>query len=184
MSAIFRYALVPSLAVVLLLGCGASPNPSLDAYRATLTQGTKFVDHVSEITAMFSNCPGDHFITYFGFSEKPVTWNTVTYFGGRYELTYQVDVKVNYTENRIERITNTPKFHLQEIDTIESLPDGRFQVAYRRKYGEFSTNDWSKVVAASGNFSAIGWNLTTNQPLDNFDAYVRASTSGTLKPRK
>ena len=53
---------------------------------------------------------GDHFITHFGFESGPRTWNTVVYFGGRYELALQVEVEINYSKNKVGKVVSSPTF--------------------------------------------------------------------------
>ena len=124
--------------------------------------------------ALFPGAPMDHFITHFGFSNEPVTWNTVVFFGGRYELTYQVDVEVNYKENRVSRFVSEPHFYLWEVASISYLPDGRVTASYTPGNHKFGEKEWNEFVAGKGDFSKIGFQINTNAPLPDFDAYVRA----------
>ncbi len=83
-----------AMAAVCLVGC--TKNPSYNDYIETTKRGVTAVPHVREITAIFTNSPKSHFIEQLGLragsKPKPAKWNTIVWFGGRYEFTYQVDV--------------------------------------------------------------------------------------------
>jgi hypothetical protein len=67
----------------------------------------------------------DHFITHFGSRGKTTNrWNTEVFFGGRYTLTMQVDVHVDYDKNQIE-VVGEPVFYLVEAESIDVFDDGR-----------------------------------------------------------
>ena len=140
-------------------------------HKQTVLDGLKSVPHVSEIITIFSNAPTDHFITHFAlYKDKPVKWNTVVYFGGRYILTYQVDVMVDYRKNKILKTINLPSINLSEISKVRDGGGGTYNSS-NEVY--FSEAEWGKIVKAHGDFSAAGIKLTTNAPIAGFDEYVR-----------
>jgi hypothetical protein len=148
-------------------------------YKDTVRDGIKFVPHVQEIKQMFPNAPTDHFITQYGFDKNvPVTWNTVVYFYGRYELDYQVDVIVDYKNNKISKVDGIPAFLLLEVATVaKPTPGGAVGSTYKstdQASHVFGEEQWDKIVAAKGDFSVIGIHLITNSPIPGFDDYVHA----------
>jgi hypothetical protein len=141
----------------------------MDDYKDTVRDGIKTVPHVQEIIKMFPNEPTDHFITQYGFDKHaPVQWNTVVYFYGRYEMDYQVDVIVDYKNNRISKIEGIPIFRLMEVapnhPVVGTFTSG--QTIYEK--------DWEKTIAAKGDFSVIGIHLITNSPVAGFDDFVHS----------
>ena len=158
------------LCCILMSGCG----PSKDSYVKTVKSGIKIIPHVDQITALFTNAPIDHLITEFGFDiKKPVVWNTIVYFDGRYVLTYQVDVRVDYKDDTVVGITSKPKFYLWEVTDVFDKTTDHVGAKYSRGGGEFGETEWNKVFAAKGDFSVIGIAINTNSPVPGFDEYVR-----------
>jgi hypothetical protein len=154
-------------------GCGQS----MEDYKATVRDGIKTVPHVQEIMKMFPNAPTDNFMGQEVYDKNVGIWNTVVYFYGRYELDYQVDVIVDYKNNRVTKMDGIPVFRLMEVATV-STPnsDGVVEATYNKSndipfIGE---KQWNKVVAAKGDFSVIGAHLITNSPIPGFDNYVHA----------
>ena len=140
-------------------------------HKQAVLDGLKSVPHVSEIITIFSNAPTDHFITDFSlYKDKPVKWNTEVFFGGRYIFTYQVDVMVNYGNNKILKTVSQPKFFLSELSSVRDGGGGSFDESGDAKFGE---TEWAKIVKAYGDFSAAGIKLNTNAPIAGFDEYVR-----------
>jgi hypothetical protein len=147
-------------------------SPSMNDYKNTVRDGIKTVPHVQEIKQMFPNAPTDHFITQYGFEkDKPVVWNTVVYFGGRYDFSYQVEVMVDYKKNRISKIVSKPKFVLWQVSRIYDASPQTIGAEYNGDY-KFEEADWGKVVAAKGDFSLIGIQIVTNSPVPRFEEYV------------
>ena len=145
----------------------------MEDYKATVRDGIKTVPHVQEIKQLFPNAPTDHFITNYGFDkDKPKKWNTEVFFAGRYEFTYQVDVIVDYNNNSIGKIVGVPHFFLAEVTVVSSNSPDTASGAYGADY-KFTENDWEKVVAAKGDFTTIGIQLSTNSPVPLFEHHVR-----------
>lgn len=169
----FRTWITIGLAVT-MPGC----SPSMSDYKKTIRVGIESVPHVQEITQMFPNAPADHFITHYGFVKNdPVTWNTVVYIHGRYQFGYQVDVVVDYKNNRIVKSVGVKHFYLWEVETLTSpISDDVIEATYNKTnyvplIGE---KQWNQIVAAKGDFSVIGVHLITNAPIPRFDDYVHA----------
>ena len=147
-------------------------------HKQTVLDGLKSVPHISEIKAIFSNAPTDHFITDFSlYKDKPVMWNTVVYFGGRYVFTYQVQVIVDYHKNKIVKTVSQPTFYLWELSSVSP---GGLENIDREGSARFGEIEWAKIVKAHGDFSAAGIKLKTNAPVDGFDESVR----GWREPRQ
>jgi len=114
----------------------------------------------------------DHFITHFGFPNKDTnTWHTCAYFGGRYEVSMDVQVKVDYANKRIV-LAGEPRFQIIEKTYVE-LRDGGQVASGVGNQMEFGIDEWEKVVAAKGDFSVIGFPLNP-EPTPDFDVFLRA----------
>src|SRR5437868_9288741 len=107
----FCHLILCGIVASMCWGC----SPSKRDYEAAVRDGIRKVPHVDEICRMFPNAPIDHFITQYGFDKSaPVMWNTEVFFGGRYMLTYQIYVSMDYSQNRIKETTSNPQFVLVE----------------------------------------------------------------------
>jgi len=147
----------------------------MNDYKDTVRDGIKTVPHVQEIMKIFPNAPTDNFIGQSSYDKNIGIWNTVVYFGGRYQFGYQVDVIVDYKHNRISKVAGIPQFYLWEVATLTPLnSDGVIEATYNKSndipfIGE---KQWNKIVAAKGDFSVVGIHLITNSPIPGFDDYV------------
>lgn len=169
----FRIGIAGCGFILLLVSCV----DRREQYEKTVKSGTENVPHVSELITLFPNGTIDHFLSSFGLDrDKPLIWNTEICFAGRYILTYQVDILVNYEDSRIKSVVGEPKFSL--LDISEVLDDG-FEIRIRKQH-VFDVTDWSRIVDAGGDFSAAGIKLITNTPVAGFEKYVR----GNLETRR
>ncbi len=155
-----------SIAIVLLT---ASCNRMSD-YKNTVRSGIATLPWPKQMEELFGE--GDHFITHYGFDSQPKQWNTEVFFWGRYEITLQVDVAIDYGKNAVTKSTTQPKFYVTEIARVEALPDDRV-TAYSGNGWELNETQWSKLVAAKGDWSVLGISLMTNVPVPGFEAYVK-----------
>ena len=161
---------------VFVLVAGCTMNPSQSDYLKTTEEGIKTVPHVQEIRQIFSNAPMSHFIEQLGLrigetKRRPAHWNTVVWFGGRYELTYQTLVVPDYGAHSVKQSQNLI-FVLSEVMKVTG--DGRgaeFDPAGARRFGE---EQWNKVVAAKGDFAVIGVHLKTNASVPGIEKYISA----------
>ncbi len=152
------------LATLFATGCGPRP----EQYQAIHQSARTALPIAVEMEQLFGTA--DHFITHFGSrSEASNLWNTVAFFGGRYELTMQVKIRVDYDKNQIE-VVGDPEFYLVEVRSIKVYDDGRTDGQYDRNF-RFTKEEWKTVSEHKGDFSVIGFELKT-EPVAGFDAYV------------
>ena len=161
--------------MVVINGC--SQVLTTDPHDQTVRHGVSVIPYTAEIETMFPGAEVDHFITYFGFSEKPVPWNSVAYWKDRYVFIFQVDVKVDYANNTIAGIVGTPRFRLWEIASVSIISSSSVDARMSNDY-DISESEWRKLVTSKGDFSAIGITLKTNSPVSGFPAYRRNSSKG------
>jgi hypothetical protein len=163
-----------ALALIALAGlvasCGPSANTQLSDYKATVLSGIKVLPWAKEMETLFGE--GDHFITHYNFSPGPKTWNTEIFFGGRYELTLQVDVEIDYKQRLVVRTVTSPRFYLREIDSIQIAPSGHVAGSYSNDW-TFDEVRWKKLVASGGDWSQIGISIKSNA-VPGFDQHVKA----------
>lgn len=138
-------------------------------YRATVASAHNTLPSAVEMEKLFGNV--DHFITHYGFDSEPKTWNSEVSFGGRYTLTMQVQVSINYESHTVTPI-DEPKFWLLEVDKIQKLPNGNYQASFNRQL-EFSLPEWHKLYESKGDLTVLGV-LPNATAVRMFDEYVAA----------
>jgi|ERR1041384_7378827 hypothetical protein len=159
-----NYALI--LLVLITISCDW-----LTAYKQTVRSGIATLPWPKQMEELYGE--GDHFITHYGFDTKPKHWNTEVFFGGRYVLTIQVYVVIDYAKNAVVKTTAPAKFYVKEVAQVETLPDGRVSTKYGSGW-ELDETQWNQLVTAKGDWSVLGISLKTNDPVSGFDAYVKA----------
>lgn len=107
----------------------------------------------------------DHFITHYGTSfAKTNTWNTEAFFGDRYVLTMQVEIRIDYSEKTFE-ILPDPVFFLNELADVDrdgSAVNGISERLSSEQFDALLRNDWD--------FESIGIAIN-HMPVPNFDIY-------------
>ena len=110
-----RFLILPCTTLI-LPGCAGRAN-----HESTVKSARTAIPAAVQMEEIFGEV--DHFITHYGFDAKPKPWNSEVHFGGRYVLTMQVDVTIDYTRNVITKVGN-PIFVLYEITKIEKDDNG------------------------------------------------------------
>jgi hypothetical protein len=159
--------------VLALLSCGTGTScdggDQMKNYIKTVKSGIDRLPWPKEMEALFGE--GDHFITHFGFDPGPKDWQTEVYFGGRYRLTLQVEIDIDYKTCLVKTNVSAPKFYLLEVESIV------------RKNGGIEANlsgqwildkvKWKRLVDSNGDWLAVGLPIRTNSPVPGFEDYVK-----------
>jgi hypothetical protein len=127
----------------------------MDEYTATIRSAATAIPVAAQMEALFHEI--DHFITHYGsgFENKPKMWNSEAFFGGRYILTMQVMVKVDYAHHRVIPV-GKPTFYLHEVKSVENVTEGQYAQSFGRTL-TFDTETWERLQEARGDFTAIGF---------------------------
>jgi hypothetical protein len=168
------YILALLLTIGILASCGRCKQDTMSDYIQTVKSGLDTLPWPKEMEALFGE--GDHFVTHYGFSPGPKKWNTEIFFGGRYTLTLQVDVDIDYKGHTIRSNVAPAKFYLWEVG---ALIRGARGVEGADIAGQwiFDEAKWKRLVQAKGDWSAIGIPVNTNSPIEGFDDYVKGCRS-------
>jgi hypothetical protein len=78
-------------------------------YKETVWSGIATRPWPTEMEALFGE--GDDFITEYGFSAEPRVWSAEIYFCGRYRLTMQVGLEVDYDNHIVTKHTSPPNLY-------------------------------------------------------------------------
>lgn len=160
--------LSPILLCPVLLSCQGVTGSD---YNKVHLDGLSKIASATEIESLLGD--SDHFITHFGFAgETSNLWNTEVYFGGRYSLTMQVNIVVDYKNGVVEKVLDEPKFYLFTYGRIEQRANGNMAADISGQH-IFGLADWERVYAADGDFSVIGLTLDRT-PIPEFSHYVNA----------
>ena len=146
------------------------PGVGMGDYDKAVRSGFAWFPQALEMEQLFGE--GDHFIS----SPGPTgtrDWNSVVYFGGRYTLTMQVEVKTDADFAKITDVVGKPLFVLTEARRIVKSPGGTMGADFSNDW-KFDIDDWKKVFDAKGDFGVIGIKMRKDEPLEGFDGYVKA----------
>ena len=146
-------------------------NDQMSDYIKTHQSGLKVLPWPLQMEALFGR--GDHFITHYDFSPGPKTWNTNIFFGGRYEITLQVDVDIDYANHAVKGAVSEPKFYIAEVESLELHPNGSYSAFYSNNW-VLNEGQWNKLVAAKGDWSVLGIPIKpSDPPIPGFDGYAK-----------
>ncbi|MDB5388371.1 MAG: hypothetical protein JWM11_4017 [Planctomycetaceae bacterium] len=126
------------------------------------------IEPAAQMNQLFEDCR--HYITYAGDDGHPL-FNTVAYFGGRYELTMQVPVDIHSRASGM--MVDEPKFYLNELRQITVEPSGQVGASFSRNFN-FGFAQWKEVYKTNGNWNAIGIDLNPS-PVEDFQKYAAAT---------
>ncbi len=111
------------------------------AYRTAVRSGRSLIAPAMEMEKQFSNT--EHMlIMYGGTVSTEHEWQTVSFFGGRYELTMSTHVVLTSDGTRVISATDSPTFVLWVCESIRADASGAsFDSSRERKFG---LETWNK----------------------------------------
>lgn len=129
-------------------------------------QSVDQIEPARQMEESFADCR--HFITY-GEHDVPL-FNSVAYFGDRYQLTMQVPVQIDSpTEGHI---IGDPRFLLLEVGRVDVTPAGNVSATFSRNF-RFTATEWRTVYRNGGDFSTVGFAINP-APVKDFGVYAAA----------
>ena len=135
-------------------------------YTSVVSSGASRIPEASEFRNLFTNTY--EFVTYHdGYYGEPL-WNSKALLNGRYILTFQSKIDVNYATSTVTNY-HSPKFFLTEIISAQRLASGQTSVTHGTNF-DFGPAQWKKLVQSGGNFEALGVKLQTNAPVELLDS--------------
>ena len=88
-------------------------------------------------------------------------------FGGRYRLTLQVMVDIDYQHHTIKTNVTPPQIYLCELESL--IGDSGANIAHQWVLDE---PKWNKLVHAKGDWSVLVIPVKTNNPIPGFERYA------------
>lgn len=160
-----------ALATICLLsfGCSGCQNGwDTNDYRSAVRSGRPLIAQAIEMEKQFPKT--EHMlIMYGGTGSAQHEWQTVAFFGGRYELTMTVNVILSSNGKRILRVVGEPMFYLSVCQKIHDDSGGASYIGSR--YQEFGLQRWNE-------FRDSEFDVKTLDPahdgstLPNFDTFA------------
>jgi hypothetical protein len=168
-----RKTIVAFLAVVPLIGCDSKP-PFPAGFEdqvargrtwfATLDAARDSAPFVSDFLRLYPRAR----VSYVYFAGPEPGYNLEADLFERYELLMQLPVEFDSSGKKVTGY-GEPKFYLHEVESVERLADGRSSTSYRGSSQRvFGSAEWRKIVDAGGDFRAVGYTMTKDQPVPGF----------------
>lgn len=139
-------------------------------YRKTLEFGKKNIKWAEQMESWYGGDNVDHMITHYNFEKgKPVTWTSIAYLYGRYELWLKVEIKIDYENSIITNISESPEFFLFENESVEILKNGQVMAVNADPESVPKINQiiWEKIEKKDGDIAFV-LGLNKNAPLRHF----------------
>jgi hypothetical protein len=130
--------------------------------------GISQVQPAMEMNQLFEDCR--HYLIS-AVEPADAAWNSTAFFGGRYELTMQVPVKIE--SSGTGSVTGKPTFVLKEVESVSVSPSSQVGASYSDTL-RFSAAGWQKVFRSGGDFETIGYIIDPTE-VPKFDRLVAAS---------
>jgi len=145
------------------------------AQEAMVRSGYTLIPQARQIDSIFG--PAWHQVCNYT-EPDTVEWQSTTQIAGKYELTMVVSIEIDRHSGAAKKVLNKPQFVLARVVAITLRPDGTVgSISYGESYS-FDLVDWKKLVAAKGDFSAIGIQLVSGKPVANIDTYQKSPRNG------
>lgn len=148
-----------------------------DSYKKTLACGMNNIKWAKQMEVWYGAENVDHVISHYKFDPgSPVTWTTIAYLYGRYELYMKIEVNVDYGNSVITGFEGDPKFYLFEKKSIDFLPTGQLSAIDEdsKNVPKIDTKIWKNLEAVNGDLGILP-GIEKSKPLVNFPEWRKAS---------
>lgn len=144
----------------------------LECHDKVVRHGVETLILPKEVESLFGATNVDHFISNFGSKTHAPMWNSVTYFAGRYDLSLQVPIAIDYDKCRLIGATNSAMVQINEVTKVELSKSGIAEATMKGQW-RLNENEWKWLVKNKGDWSVVKVPILTNAPVKGFDEYVR-----------
>ena len=125
-----------------------------------------------EMNSFFGATNIDHFISNFGSPNHIATWDSTTFFAGRYRLSLQVPILIDYKKCSFIGAAGKAVVYIHEVTGIEFSKSG---LAGAIEDGQWilTQDDWDTFVRSKGDWAKVKVPILTNAPVKDFDKFVK-----------
>lgn len=164
--------LVAIFACATLISCGDNNTFVLKPrdFEKPVPSGLRAIPQTRQMEELFG--PAIHAIRNLREDQVTAEWETTVLFGGRYELSMKVPVRMTADFGEIKEVLGDPDFKLLEVSAITD--EGRGAMYDPEGGRHLSADDWAKIYRAKGDFSAVGITLKKNPPVRDFDKHRKS----------
>ena len=127
-------------------------NYKVRGHQEFAANGVLQIKPAMEMDQLFADCR--HFVTYA--PNDVALFNSVAYFGDRYELTMQVPVDIQ--SKSLGTMIGKPLFYLNEVVSVSVSPSAQVGASFSRNLN-FGATKWQQVYDSGGDFSTIAFNV-------------------------
>lgn len=139
--------------------------------------GTQKLSLAREVNLLFGATNVDHFLASYATQADGPSLNSITSFGGRYTLTIQIPIAIDYKNCKVKGSIGEPFIEVSETAKVEIERSGA-AVATPDGYWRLSESEWKRFVSNNGNWSVVKIPIRTNAPVKGFAEYVRQMRAG------
>ena len=137
-----------------MTGYSANILEQLECHDQVVRHGLQTLLVPKEIESIFGTTNVDHFISGFGSKRRVPKWNSVAYFLGRYRLTFQVPIAIDYVKCRFSGATSPATFQINEVIEAHISTSG---IAGATMKGQWflNENDWNLLVKSKCDWAIV-----------------------------
>jgi hypothetical protein len=162
--------------------------PGKKDYDAALASATNTIPYAKQFLTLFPNSSTNVIVDEVGFSYYtgvvgPRRFRMHAWLFQRYDLQMLLSVRLDETGRKVIGFEK-PEFNIRELANLSTNtktgvdPSGarvsstQWSIRYKGNQHHFGAKEWKKIVAANGDFSAIGYTIKTNVPVTRFQEFM------------
>ena len=124
-----------------------------------------------QVESLFGASNVDHFISDFGSKTEAPIWNSVAYFAGRYRLSLQLPILIDYNKCKLIGATNSAIMQINEVTKVDFTKSGSANVTLKGQW-RLNENEWEWLVKNGGEWSVVKIPILTNAAVKGFEEYA------------
>src|SRR2546430_9815121 len=104
--------------------CSADILKVLECHDKVVQHGIETLSLAREVNSLFGASNVDHFISNFGSKIHTPVWHSLVFFGGRYRLSLEVPVAIDYENCILNGATESAVVYVNEVTEVDISTDG------------------------------------------------------------
>lgn len=144
----------------------ASVKAAVNNYNLAIQSGVRGPSYPGQFNTLFPNAVNG--ISYYTGAIGQPKWYSKTGLYGRYVMRMFGEIKLDQARTNIVSM-EPPSFDMYELTNITVNPKNGSPQMYGQEKLKFSLETWQRLVAAKGDFRALGISVETNKPVEGFE---------------